>query len=63
MGYPQGDEMVQNTNPYYQTAYALVTKSGSPLDGVDTLADPACWASASVSSPVRRRQPISSRMD
>jgi quinoprotein dehydrogenase-associated probable ABC transporter substrate-binding protein len=40
MGYPQGDEMVQNTNPYYQTAYALVTKSGSPLDGVDTLADP-----------------------
>src|SRR6516225_2164828 len=40
MGYPQGGEMVQNTNPYYQTAYALVTKSGSPLDGVDTLADP-----------------------
>jgi len=40
MGYPQGDEMVQNTNPNYQTAYALVTKSGSPLDGVDTLADP-----------------------
>ena len=25
MGYPQGDEIVQNTNPYYQTAYALVT--------------------------------------
>ena len=23
MGYPQGDEMVQGTNPYYQTAYAL----------------------------------------
>jgi len=40
MGYPQGDEMVQNTNPYYQTAYALVTKSGSPLEGVDALADP-----------------------
>ena len=37
MGYPQGDEMVQNTNPYYQTAYALVTKRGSPIDGVDTL--------------------------
>jgi hypothetical protein len=37
-GYPQGDELVQNTNPYYQTAYALVTKSSSPLDGVDTLA-------------------------
>jgi quinoprotein dehydrogenase-associated probable ABC transporter substrate-binding protein len=40
MGYPQGDDLVQNTNPYYQTAYALVIKSGSPLDGVDTLADP-----------------------
>ena len=39
MGYPQGDEMVQNTNPYYQTAYALVTKSGSPLSGVMALAD------------------------
>ena len=32
MGYPQGDDMVQNTNPYYQTAYALVTKRGDPLD-------------------------------
>lgn len=40
MGYPQGDDMVQNTNPYYQTAYALVTKRGSALDGVETLADP-----------------------
>jgi quinoprotein dehydrogenase-associated probable ABC transporter substrate-binding protein len=39
MGYPQGDEMVQGTNPYYQTAYALVSKAGSPLDGVDALGD------------------------
>ena len=39
MGYPQGDEMVQNTNPYYQTAYALVTKQGSPLEAVDALGD------------------------
>jgi len=39
MGYPQGDEMVQNTNPYYQTAYALVTKSGDPLEGVKALGD------------------------
>src|SRR5579862_3490772 len=39
MGYPQGDEMVQGTNPYYQTAYALLTKAGSPLDGVDALGD------------------------
>ena len=40
MGYPQGDDMVQNTNPYYQTAYALVTKRGDPLDDVKALADP-----------------------
>jgi quinoprotein dehydrogenase-associated probable ABC transporter substrate-binding protein len=39
MGYPQGGELVQNTNPYYETAYALVTKAGSPLDGVDALND------------------------
>src|SRR4029077_18205378 len=39
MGYPQGNEMVQNTNPYYQTAYACVSKTGSPLETVDTLAD------------------------
>jgi quinoprotein dehydrogenase-associated probable ABC transporter substrate-binding protein len=40
MGYPQGDEVVQNTNPYYQTAYALVTKSGSPLESVEAIGDP-----------------------
>jgi quinoprotein dehydrogenase-associated probable ABC transporter substrate-binding protein len=40
MGYAQGDELVQNTNPYYRTAYALVFKPGSGLDGVDTLSDP-----------------------
>ena len=40
MGYPQGDEMVQNTNPYYQSAYALVTKRGSAIDEVEALADP-----------------------
>jgi quinoprotein dehydrogenase-associated probable ABC transporter substrate-binding protein len=40
IGYPQGDEMVQSTNPYYQTAYALVTKRGGPLESVDALGDP-----------------------
>lgn len=39
MGYPQGDDLVQNTNPYYETAYAFVSKSGSPVDGVETLGD------------------------
>jgi quinoprotein dehydrogenase-associated probable ABC transporter substrate-binding protein len=40
MGYPQGDTLVLNTNPYYQTAYAIVAKADSPLRDVDTLADP-----------------------
>lgn len=40
MGFAQGDELAQVTNPYYRTAYALVVKPDSPLDGVDTLADP-----------------------
>jgi quinoprotein dehydrogenase-associated probable ABC transporter substrate-binding protein len=39
MGVPQGDDIVQVTNPYYRTAYALVYKPGSGLDGVDTLTD------------------------
>ena len=29
MGFPQGDELVQGTNPYYRTAYALVARPGS----------------------------------
>jgi quinoprotein dehydrogenase-associated probable ABC transporter substrate-binding protein len=40
MGIPQGDDLVQLTNPYYRTAYALVAKQGSGLEGVDTLGDP-----------------------
>ena len=40
MGYPQGNDVVQSTNPYYRTAYALVFRSASGLDGVDTLSDP-----------------------
>src|SRR4051812_35962711 len=40
MGFPQGDELVQGTNPYYRTAYALVAKPGSGLDDVTTLEDP-----------------------
>jgi quinoprotein dehydrogenase-associated probable ABC transporter substrate-binding protein len=39
MGFPQGDELVQGTNPYYRTAYALVAKSGSGLEDVATLGD------------------------
>ncbi len=40
MGTAQGDELVQTTNPYYRTVYALVVKPGSGLDGVDSLDDP-----------------------
>ena len=39
-GFPQGDELVQSTNPYYRTAYALVIKPGAALDDLDSLADP-----------------------
>jgi len=39
MGFPQGDDLAQGTNPYYRTAYALVAKQGSGLDDVDTLED------------------------
>ncbi len=40
MGIPQGDDIVQGTNPYYRTAYALVSKQGSGLDKIETLEDP-----------------------
>lgn len=44
-GFPQGDDLVQSTNPYYRTAYALVVKPNAVkpnagLDEVDTLSDP-----------------------
>jgi len=39
MGFPQGDELVQGTNPYYRTAYALVAKPGSGLEDVASLGD------------------------
>jgi len=40
MGFPQGDDIAQVTNPYYATSYALVFKPGTGLDGVDSLSDP-----------------------
>ena len=39
MGFPQGDDLAQGTNPYYRTAYALVAKRSSGLDDVGTLSD------------------------
>ena len=39
MGVPQGGDVVQVTNPYYRTAYALVFKPNNGLDSAETLAD------------------------
>ena len=39
LGFPQGDDLVQGTNPYYRTAYALVVKAGSDLETVATLGE------------------------
>lgn len=40
MGYPQGHELVLNTNPYYRSAYVLIYRTGSDLEGVKSLDDP-----------------------
>jgi quinoprotein dehydrogenase-associated probable ABC transporter substrate-binding protein len=40
MGFPQGGELAQSTNPYYRTSYALIFKADKGLDGVDSLTDP-----------------------
>ncbi len=40
LGMPQGNDLVQPTNPYYRTTYAMVTRAGSDLDGVQNLDDP-----------------------
>lgn len=41
IGYAQGDELVQNTNHYYTSAYVLIVKADGPLAGVTALSDPA----------------------
>lgn len=40
LGMPQGNDLVQPTNPYYRTTYAMVTRAGSDLDGIAALDDP-----------------------
>ena len=40
MGYAAGSDPVQNTNPYYRSAWVLVTKQGKGLDDVGGLGDP-----------------------
>jgi quinoprotein dehydrogenase-associated probable ABC transporter substrate-binding protein len=40
IGYAQGDELVLNTNAYYRSTYAIVSKPGSGLEGIGDLAHP-----------------------
>jgi quinoprotein dehydrogenase-associated probable ABC transporter substrate-binding protein len=40
MGFPQGGDFAQSTNPYYRTTYALISKRGGGFDTIETLADP-----------------------
>lgn len=39
IGMPQGDDLVQVTNPYYRTAYTIVTRKGSDIETVVSLDD------------------------
>jgi quinoprotein dehydrogenase-associated probable ABC transporter substrate-binding protein len=40
IGYAAGSDPVQNTNPYYRSAWALIYPKGAGLDGVENLEDP-----------------------
>jgi ABC-type amino acid transport substrate-binding protein len=40
MGFPQGGDIVQSTNPYYHTTYTIVIKSGDELEQIVSLNDP-----------------------
>jgi quinoprotein dehydrogenase-associated probable ABC transporter substrate-binding protein len=40
LGMPQGNDLVQPTNPYYRATYAAVIRPDSGLDGIKSLSDP-----------------------
>jgi quinoprotein dehydrogenase-associated probable ABC transporter substrate-binding protein len=40
LGMPQGNDLVQPTNPYYRTTYAIVTRAGSDLADLKSFDDP-----------------------
>jgi quinoprotein dehydrogenase-associated probable ABC transporter substrate-binding protein len=40
MGYAAGSDPVQNTNPYYRSAWVLVAREGAGLDNLEGLGDP-----------------------
>jgi quinoprotein dehydrogenase-associated probable ABC transporter substrate-binding protein len=39
LGFAQGDDIVQNTNAYYRSAWSIVYKPGTGLDGLENLND------------------------
>jgi quinoprotein dehydrogenase-associated probable ABC transporter substrate-binding protein len=40
MGFPQGNDFAQPTNPYYRTAYVLIARKEAGLEGIQSLEDP-----------------------
>jgi len=40
LGMPQGNDLVQPTNPYYRTSYAIVARAGSDVADLKSLDDP-----------------------
>jgi len=40
IGMPQGNDLVQPTNPYYRTTYAIVARGGADLSDIRSLDDP-----------------------
>jgi quinoprotein dehydrogenase-associated probable ABC transporter substrate-binding protein len=40
LGIAQGDDIVQPTNPYYRTSYAVAYHRDGPLKGLDSIIDP-----------------------
>jgi len=40
IGMPQGNDLIQPSNPYYRTSYAIVTRDGTELFGLASLDDP-----------------------
>jgi quinoprotein dehydrogenase-associated probable ABC transporter substrate-binding protein len=40
MGYVAGSDPVQNTNPYYRSAWVLVARQNEGMDGIEDLSDP-----------------------
>lgn len=40
IGYASGSDVVQHSNPYYRSVYAVLVKRDGPLDGLDRLSDP-----------------------